>query len=86
MSNMICRLVAGAVLAVMPLVVAAPAAADPYKWCAVYGGQDGGGSNCGFLTLEECRATISGMGGMCQPNQFYTGPDRDAAPSKRKRK
>lgn len=46
---------------------------DPYKWCAVYGGEDGGGSNCGFLTLEQCRATISGMGGSCEPNQFYTG-------------
>jgi len=30
-----------------------------------------GASNCGFLTLEQCRATISGIGGFCVPNQFY---------------
>jgi len=51
--------------------------ADPYRWCAVYGGGDmGGGTNCGFITLEQCRATVSGIGGSCEPNQFYTGPDR----------
>ncbi len=44
---------------------------DPYPWCAVYGGRGGGGTNCGFLTIEQCRATISGMGGFCEPNQFY---------------
>ena len=44
---------------------------DPYPWCAVYGGRGGGGSNCGFLTLQQCMATVSGIGGSCQPNQFY---------------
>jgi len=44
-----------------------------YPWCAVYGGDMGGASNCGFTTLEECRATVSGMGGSCEPNLFYTG-------------
>lgn len=48
---------------------------DPYKWCAVYGGDSGGASNCGFLTLEQCRLTVSGIGGSCEPNQFYTGPE-----------
>jgi uncharacterized protein DUF3551 len=48
---------------------------DPYRWCAQYGGSDGdGGRNCGFITLEQCRAAISGVGGVCEPNQFYTGP------------
>ncbi|MGA7681919.1 MAG: hypothetical protein WCA54_17250, partial [Pseudolabrys sp.] len=27
--------------------------ADPYKWCAV--DDSGGGTNCGFVTLEQCR-------------------------------
>jgi len=44
---------------------------DPYRWCAVFGGDAGGASNCGFLTIEQCRATLSGMGGFCEPNQFY---------------
>jgi hypothetical protein len=53
-----------------------PAAADAYKWCAQYsGGTSGGGINCGFVTIEQCRATVSGIGGFCVPNQFYTGPD-----------
>src|SRR5262245_56951058 len=24
-----------------------------------------------FLTIEQCRATVSGIGGFCVPNQFY---------------
>jgi len=44
---------------------------DPYPWCAVYAGRGGGGTNCGFLTIEQCRATVSGIGGFCTPNQFY---------------
>jgi hypothetical protein len=66
------------------------ARADPYRWCAVYAGGDlgGGGSNCYFLTLEQCRAAISGMGGFCEPNQFYDGqPVRtpEDPPSSRRR-
>ena len=58
-------------------LVSTSANADPYRWCAQYGGGRGGGSsNCGFITWEQCQATISGMGGFCVPNQFYTGPDR----------
>jgi hypothetical protein len=44
---------------------------DPYPWCAVYGGSWSGASNCGFKTLQQCMATVSGIGGSCEPNQFY---------------
>jgi hypothetical protein len=44
---------------------------DPYPWCAVYGGSFSGSSNCGFKTLQQCMATVSGIGGSCEPNQFY---------------
>jgi Protein of unknown function (DUF3551) len=64
--------------------VSSPATADPYPWCANYGTP--GGTNCGFVTIEQCRATISGMGGWCEPNQFYTGPDNLATARKRKYK
>ena len=63
--------------AIVPAVLAqAPARAyempyDPYPWCAVYGGRGGGASNCGFLTIQQCRDTVSGIGGFCAPNQFY---------------
>lgn len=51
--------------------------ADPYRWCAQYGGGSAGGAtNCGFVTLRQCQETVSGIGGFCVRNQFYTGPDR----------
>jgi len=34
-------------------------------------GNESFGANCGFLTIEQCRATVSGIGGFCVPNQFY---------------
>ena len=51
------------------------AKADPYKWCAEYSGGDtgAGGTNCYFVTLEQCKWQISGMGGFCRPNPFYDG-------------
>jgi hypothetical protein len=36
-----------------------------YRWCAMY---RNGGVNCGFVTLEQCQAAISGAGGSCRPN------------------
>ncbi len=61
----------------LPAVLAASSARayerpyDPYPWCAAYGGDMSGASNCGFLTWEQCMATVSGVGGSCEPNQFY---------------
>lgn len=49
------------------------ASADPYRWCAQYGGLVGGPTNCYFMTLRQCHAAISGVGGFCRPNPFYTG-------------
>jgi hypothetical protein len=46
------------------------AQADPYRWCAEYGGGRGGGTNCYFVTLEQCRAAVSGNGGFCRES-FY---------------
>jgi hypothetical protein len=62
--------------------IASSATVDPYPWCANYGTP--GGTNCGFVTIEQCRATIRGMGGFCEPNQFYTGLEN--LPVGRKRK
>lgn len=66
--------IALAIFTVLAVGAAAdPARADPYRWCAVYGGNDGGGSSCSFITLEQCRSAVSGLGGFCEPNQFYDG-------------
>ena len=65
---------------VLSTVVLAPVPAsalpiDNTRWCAVYGGRSGGGTNCGFFTWQQCMATVSGIGGFCEPNQFYNpGP------------
>jgi len=79
------RIVFATYVALLASVLTEPAAADPYKWCAVYGDKVGG-MNCYFLTLEQCRAAISGVGGFCEPNQFYDGrpvvtPDAPRVPS-----
>jgi Protein of unknown function (DUF3551) len=63
-------------LAIGVLTYADGAKADPYRWCAEYGGGRGGSTNCYFVTLEQCRATVFGNGGFCRPNTFYTGDDR----------
>ena len=49
-------------------------AADPYRWCAELGLSGDLGTNCYFMTLEQCQAAVSGVGGFCRPNNFYTGP------------
>ena len=59
------------------------AKADPYRWCAEYGGGRGGGTNCYFMTIDQCRAAISGNGGFCRPNNFDTGDDRPRRRSSR---
>ncbi len=80
----IIAIIAVAVLGIM--FSAAGASADPYKWCAAYGDRAGySATNCGFVTLEQCRAAISGVGGSCELNQFYTGPDKKSAKRTRKR-
>jgi len=48
------------------------AKADPYRWCAQYGGRMGG-TNCGFFTWEQCHASVWGVGGFCSPNPWYDG-------------
>jgi len=58
---------AGVVAAASMFFTVGATSADPYKWCAV--DSTGGGTNCGFVTVEQCRATISGRGGFCEPKQ-----------------
>jgi hypothetical protein len=63
--------VSGAVAAM--LLAAAPAQAREYPWCARY---DWTTSNCGFVSLQQCLATISGIGGRCEPNPRYAARRR----------
>lgn len=54
-----------------------------YPWCAQYSGDDGGGRNCGFSTVEQCMATVSGIGGNCERNLFYTEQVKPARKTKK---
>jgi Protein of unknown function (DUF3551) len=58
--------------------VPSAAAAVIYPWCAFYGRL---GENCGFTTFQQCRATISGIGGYCGANPWYRGnPSPNGSP------
>ena len=52
------------------LMTAPSAQAREYPWCAIYAGNSGV-QNCGFVTFQQCLATIRGMGGFCQRNPLY---------------
>jgi hypothetical protein len=65
--------------------VVSPASADNFKWCGVTSGGMGA-SNCGYLTREQCEASVRGDGGFCEPNQFYTGSTAADKPEKPKAK
>ena len=43
-------------------------AASAAPWCTE--AVKGGGTNCGFVTIEQCRASVSGVGGFCEPKQI----------------
>jgi hypothetical protein len=42
-----------------------------------------GTSNCGFATLEQCRAALSGNGGYCDQNPMFR-PRAEGAPGRRR--
>lgn len=66
---------AASLFAIGAIGAAAPAQAQNYPWCAQYAmGEDGGGTNCGFDTYEQCMATLGGMGGFCNRNTQYYPP------------
>jgi hypothetical protein len=46
------------------------AQAQNYPWCAFYDTGDQA-INCGFVSREQCMATVSGIGGFCMPNNTY---------------
>jgi hypothetical protein len=66
---------------VFPLLVAGlaslagPAPAQSphdYPWCGLYADKSGA-MVCYFATYEQCRATVSGIGGNCIANPSFRG-------------
>ena len=72
------------VVAAPILLVPSAARAIEYPWCARYGGAMSGASNCGFSTFEQCMTTLRGMGGFCEVNPFYHGPEKPAARTRKR--
>jgi Protein of unknown function (DUF3551) len=63
------------------------AEAQNYPWCAIYSeGAAGGGTNCGFISFEQCMDTARGLGSLCQPNTQYVPPPGPHAPTRRQRR
>jgi Protein of unknown function (DUF3551) len=59
-----------AVVGLAVLIRPTDAQAQNYPWCAQYADQ-GGTTNCGFVTIEQCRAALSGNGGYCIENPMF---------------
>jgi hypothetical protein len=64
-----------AVLAILALIAVPAAAQSPasYPWC-MKGAR--GGTSCYFRSYQECKSTLSGLGGWCMRSPYYHGPDR----------
>jgi hypothetical protein len=58
-------LVLGAAIALT--FASAPMRAEA-QWCASVQGPDGGFVSCGYRNWQQCRAALSGQGGICYPD------------------
>ena len=67
------RIAFGILLAALTGGTIDTARADPYPWCAVMGMSSELGTNCYYMTLQQCQASVSGIGGFCTHNNFYDG-------------
>jgi Protein of unknown function (DUF3551) len=48
--------------------------AQNYPWCALYSKGDGADLSCGFISFEQCMASVRGIGGFCIQNNTYQAP------------
>jgi hypothetical protein len=69
------QIVAAAVIGMAVLSGTDQAKAQNYPWCAIVEIGVGQAENCGFVSLQQCQATIHSQGGFCQRNPSYRGND-----------
>jgi hypothetical protein len=66
--------------------IQAASAQSPYSypWCGIRGRS--GGMSCYYTSWEQCRATLSGIGGLCieSPYYRYYKPPPLAPPARRR--
>ena len=83
------RVAIAALFSLIAATAVEPAKADPYRWCAHYGGFGGGGvESYYYLTFEQCRVSVSGIGDWCREGGWYDGRpvSTDVPPPQRPRK
>ena len=74
MKTLFCSLAVFLALFLALAATGGSAQAQDYPWCAQYAGRGGaGGRNCGFTSFQQCEATVSGIGGVCERNTQYSG-------------
>jgi hypothetical protein len=42
-----------------------------YPWCSLGGAKDSNALSCYYTSLEQCRITMSGIGGICVESPYY---------------
>ena len=52
-------------------VSSAQSAAYSYPWCLLGGPKDTNALSCYYTSWEQCRATMSGLGGICVESPYY---------------
>jgi Protein of unknown function (DUF3551) len=57
----------GSVSLVLMMLLVTDANAASNRWCASIPKRS---ENCGYATLDQCRAYVLGLGGWCRPNPF----------------
>jgi hypothetical protein len=81
-ARLLAALVAGVALAAPTTADALFSRHQNHPWCAAFNDSI---RDCSYLTIAQCRAAISGVGGLCEVNLFYRGPEPRRRRAKRKR-
>jgi hypothetical protein len=73
-----------AALAVL-LLAAGETRAQYAPWCATYSDRFAA-ERCGFVSFEQCRLEVRGIGGFCYPNPWYAAVPRYTRPRAKRRR
>ena len=65
-------MILAALATILSLQTGGQAQAREYPWCARY---DWTTTNCGFVSFQQCLATISGIGGRCEQNPRFVATE-----------
>jgi len=55
-----------------------------YPWCGLGGAKDSNALSCYYTSWEQCRTTMSGIGGLCVASPYYHAQPRPLKPRHRR--